>query len=54
MSTIAIMKTLDDIRRNAEAASDACLHTNCAKAFDLLEEVINQLSDLMILLSTEE
>lgn len=54
MSVIAIAKTICDIRRNIEAASDACLQANCARAFDLLEDALNQLNALASLMSPKE
>lgn len=54
MDVLNIMQAIVDIRLNVEAASEACLHANCAKAFDLLEEVQNQLFDLFLMLPVEE
>lgn len=54
MDFVEIMQTIVDIRRNVDAASAACLQANCAQAFDLLEEVQNQLCDLVIQLPIEE
>lgn len=54
MDVLDIMQAAVDIRSNVEAASEACLQANCAKAFDLLEEVQNQLCDLVIQLPTED